>query len=223
MTIITRKQPLAPAPLYLKLPGAKYPQPIFITLDLYSETLYACTQSETDPELPSPVYHGHVLRWRLANSKIAGDEINYLLDKIICMAEVIRIGYSNQWNGTTFKGTLTDHAGETVKQVGSIIHNYNCSPFSERTVIVQNWSEWFDDFSDLEMFLDTKDALAFDHAVLDSLKTYPAIDRTSESPSTWVCRHLHHLVLASNLTPDDLISAVPSWMKPYLEDRSAQS
>jgi hypothetical protein len=124
--------------LYCKYQTQLQQQPCFVELDCEREVLSADYSSEIGGGVPSSVWHGRTLRWRIPSlfPRVADG----LLADIAPLAERVLAGYESRWDGSNNVGKLDAGATEASAEIEALCE----AAFGDAELIECAWDaeEW---------------------------------------------------------------------------------
>ena len=105
-----------PAALHLHYSGQTEQQPCYVELDCETGELSADSNGEIGNGVPSRVWHGACLRWRIPC--LLPDVANELMDEIAPLSQTLVDGYSVEWDGNNHSGRhVTDESREAADEI----------------------------------------------------------------------------------------------------------
>lgn len=103
-------------PVYCKYPGQYQNQPAFIALDLETGEVDAGYSGEIGNAIPSPVFHGIVIRFPIRPESTA-DMITEMISSNLENFQTVLDGSSIEWDGSNYVGRLSESASDLVNEM----------------------------------------------------------------------------------------------------------
>jgi hypothetical protein len=127
------------APLWQKYSGQHQPQPAFLEFEPADGTARFGVNGNPGPSygVPFDVWHGVTRRYSV-QPYISRDGLAELAEAASPLLQRIADGYSSRWDGSNFKGRLTDDATEAEEELEAL-----CERISEESrVDIHDAGEW---------------------------------------------------------------------------------
>ena len=128
-----------PAPLFNLYAGQTSPQPTFIALDCREGRLFGDFNAEIGDACSNDVREGRMLVWGV-HPAIRDNALQYLLDRIAPLAQQVLDGYTEDFDGANWWGSLDASAHEASEEIER--HCKGVSEDPENIMGVFSCEEW---------------------------------------------------------------------------------